>query len=95
MQNQRFPDIPSTFPTWVKYTTLASYCDQLSIAKKRQVFLLIRSDPNLQGEMKQVSHCHNHYMPLLGLTMGEFAVFHTIQDFIRKNSNASKKRKKS
>ena len=72
-----------TYSTWVKYIILAKYCVMLSIADKRYVFATIRQV--LEKKDKETdTELYNYYLPKFGITLSEFALFHTISDHVKK-----------
>lgn len=85
-KNRITPPPSDRLSTWCKYNIFAKYCDSLSIADKRQIFGVIRN--KLTG--KDVTSVYNHYLPRFGVTLGEFALFHTIGEHIRRNGMTRK-----
>lgn len=80
MSDIRLPP-SSHFPTWQKYTVLASYCNALSIADKRQIFATLRA---YIGNNADYHGMHHLYLTRYGITLGEFALFHTIAEHTRR-----------
>ncbi len=60
---------PPHAPTWIKYLVLARYVSDMSIRRKRLAFQCMRRFEGCDA---------NAFMPTLGITTGEFCVFHAI-----------------
>ena len=56
-------------PTWSKYIVLSRHVADLTMRDKRVVFMLMRNTEGCTSDW---------FIPRLGITMGEFCVFHTI-----------------
>lgn len=72
-------------PTWQKYVILALHCERLSIADKRHIFATLRTHTK-----SDCNDMHNWYLPKYGITLGEFALFHTIGEHIRRQNCQTK-----
>ena len=86
MQSQS--DVPPTpsesmMATWTKYTILTKHCESLSIAKKREIFAIMRNQ--VIGCSSDSSELYHLYLPRIGFTLGECALFHTISEHVRKH----------
>jgi len=62
-------DDPPLEATWAKYIVLARFVNDLPIRRKRHAFLCMRKTPNATADT---------FMPGLGITAGEFCVFHAL-----------------
>jgi len=60
---------PPLLPTWSKYIILFRYVSSLSIRDKRAAFMAMRQVPGANADL---------FFPRLGITAGEFCVFHTL-----------------
>lgn len=74
---------------YLKYRILASYCERLTIAEKRQIFCIMRSSSakvvdSSDADDDGLKGLCNAYLPKFGLTLGEFALFHTLGEHIRR-----------
>lgn len=58
-----------TYPTWERYTVLAHCIAQLSLRDRRRILQIAR---RLRSEWKDV------FLPSLGITLTEFAVWYTL-----------------
>jgi hypothetical protein len=65
-----------TYPTWERYTVLAHAVAQLDVRERRGVFVLARAAP--AGPSPDLLY------PALGMTLSEFAAWHTIGDGTRR-----------
>lgn len=72
-------------PIWQKYVILALHCEKLSIANKRHIFATLRAQT-----ICDCDDMHTWYLPNYGITLGEFALFHTIGEHIRRQNCQSK-----
>lgn len=62
-----------TFPTWERYTVLASVVHGLSIKDRRYIFQNVRKHPVTP----------DIFFPEYGFTLSEFAVWHVLGDVRR------------
>jgi hypothetical protein len=63
--------------TWIKYIVIMKQVQSLSMREKRSAFYAMRNSPGCTSDT---------LLPKLGMTMGEFCVFHTLtQSMSRKN----------
>ena len=82
------PDVPmvppdTTLATWTKYMILSKHCENLSIAKKREMFAIMRNEVMAcTGDHTDLYHM---YLPRIGFSLGECALFHTISEHLRKH----------
>ena len=62
-------DDPPLHATWVKYLVLARYVAELPVRLKRHAFLCMRKTDGATSDL---------FIPLLGVTAGEFCIFHAL-----------------
>jgi hypothetical protein len=76
-------DVPSEFtvPTWTKQIIMLQHCEQLSISQKREVFQVMRAQTEKGVSQKELHHL---YMPHIGMTLGECAIFHMLSEYKRR-----------
>ena len=77
------PPVDTMIATWTKYTILTKHCESLSIAKKREIFAIMRNQV-LGCSSGDSSELYHLYLPRIGFTLGECALFHTISEHVRK-----------
>lgn len=65
-------------PSWRKYVCMADAIENMRIREKRQVFQVMRSE--------QVSK--DTFLPRLGISVSEFAVFQVLSDNSKRTSRA-------
>ena len=65
-----------TYPTWERYTVLAHAVSHLGVRERRGIFVLARAAAS--GPSPDLLY------PALGMTLSEFAVWHTIGDATRR-----------
>ena len=71
------PREPGPACTWHKYNAIASAVERLSIRQKREIFRIMRLGDSVD---------EHTFLPSYGFTVGEFSVFHTLQESGRKES---------
>jgi hypothetical protein len=89
VQQQNRLDVPQAptddmIATWTKYMILTKHCESLSIAKKREIFAIMRNQV-LGCSSGDSSELYHLYLPRIGFTLGECALFHTISEHVRKH----------
>ena len=63
----------------------AQFCEQLTIADKRYIFSVMR-DKLKKTNTDDIADLHLCYLPKYGFTLGEFCLYHTIADHIKKSA---------
>jgi hypothetical protein len=71
------PCEPGPACTWHKYNAIARAVERLSIRQKREIFRIMRLGDSVN---------EHTFLPSYGFTVGEFSVFHTLQESGRKES---------
>ena len=62
-------------PSWIKYIVLMKHVGKMSMKEKRSAFHFMRNGDNVGPDT---------FIPHLGVTMGEFCVFHTLSQTLSK-----------
>ena len=68
-EHSQYEEDAALTPSWVHYTIMAKAVDRMAVRERRQAFHLMRKTPECTADS---------FMPLIGLTCGEFCVMHTL-----------------
>ena len=74
-----------SYPTWKKYNVLCNSITNLNVREKRNVFNIVRNDPN---------NTHHTFFPEFGFTTGAFCTWQILsmsQNRNHKNKNKTRK----
>ena len=63
----------------------AQFCENLTIADKRYIFSVMREKIK-NTDADDIADLHLCYLPKYGFTLGEFCLYHTIADHIKKSN---------